>query len=81
MMQPAPDYAQAEERFQESIKVDEEVGAVVPAAQTRYYLAQMFSCKDETGRAREMLTGLHSDFQSWEIPVWSQRCEKEFDAL
>jgi tetratricopeptide (TPR) repeat protein len=80
MMQPTPDYAQAEERFQKSIKVDEEVGAVVPAAQTRYYLARMFACKDEAERACEMLTEDIRDFQSWDIPVWSQRCEKEFDA-
>ena len=81
MMQPAPDYAQAEERFQKSIKVDEEVGAAVPAAQTRYYLARMFTGKGEAGRAREMLTEVIGDFQSWDIPVWSKRCEKEFNAL
>ena len=80
-MKPAPDYAQAEERFQKSIKVDEEVGAAVPAAQTRYYLARMYACKGEVGRAREMFTELLSEFQNWDIPVWLQRCEKEFNAL
>jgi len=80
-MKPAPDYAQAEERFQKSIKVDEEVGAAVPAAQTRYYLARMCACNGEVGRAREMFTELLSEFQNWDIPVWLQRCEKEFNAL
>jgi len=81
MMKASPDYTQAEECFQNSIQVDEEVGAVVPAAQTRYYLARMLARKGEVERSREMLTELRSHFQSWNIPVWQQRCEQELDSL
>ena len=81
MMKPRPDYTQAEACFQKSIQVDEEVSAVVPAAQTRFYVARMFACKGEVGRTREMLTELISNFQRWDIPVWLKRCEKELDAL
>ena len=81
MAETSPDYAQVEECFRKSIQVDEEVGAVVPAAQTRYYMARMFVRKGEVRRARTMLTELHSQFQSWGIPVWKQNCEKELKAL
>ena len=77
----SPDFTQAEESFQNSIQVDEEIGAVVPAAQTRYYLARMLARKGEVGRTRQMLTELRSHFQSWNIPVWQQKCEQEFDTL
>jgi len=77
----SPDYTQAEEYFQKSIQGDEEFGAVVPAAQTRYYLARMLTRKGETTRAREVLTDLSSHFKSWGIPVWQQKCEKELETL
>jgi class 3 adenylate cyclase/tetratricopeptide (TPR) repeat protein len=81
MMKASPDYTQAEECFQNSIQVDEEVGAVVPAAQTRFYLARMLARKGEVGRTRKMLTELRCHFQSWNIPVWQQRCAQEFETL
>jgi len=81
MAEASPDYTQAEECFQKSIQVDEEVGAVVPAAHTRYYLARMLAHKGEIGRTRKILTELRSHFQSWNIPVWQKRCEQEFDTL
>jgi len=81
MTEASPDYTQAEECFQRSIQFDEEVGAVVPAAQTHYHLARMLACRGEVGRTREMLTELRSHFQSWNIPVWQQRCEQEFETL
>jgi len=77
----SPDYAQVEECFRKSIQVDEEVGAVVPAAHTRYYLARMLAHKGEIGRTRKILTELRNFFQSWNIPVWQKRCEQEFDTL
>ena len=64
-----------------SMQGDEEVGAVVPAAQTRYYLGRMFARKGEAGRTHEMFTELQSHFQSWGIPVWQQKCEQELEAL
>jgi tetratricopeptide (TPR) repeat protein len=81
MEEGSPDYAHVEEYFQKSIQVDEEVGAVVPATQTRYYLARMLAHGGEVERAREILTGLRSHFQSWCIPVWQQKCEQELETL
>ena len=81
MEEGSPDYTRAEECFQKSIQGDEEVGAVVPAAQTRYYQARMLALKGEAGRAGEMLTELCSQFRSWGIPVWQQKCEQELEAL
>ena len=76
-----PDYPLTEDCFQKSIQIDEEVGAVVPAAQTRYYWARMLARQGEVERAREMLTDLRSTFQSWCIPVWQQKCEHELERL
>ena len=81
MTEASPDYIQAEECFKNSMQVDEEVGAVVPAAQTHYYLARMLARQGQGGRSREMLTDLRSRFQSWNIPVWQQRCEQELETL
>jgi tetratricopeptide (TPR) repeat protein len=76
-----PDFEQAGAFFEQSINADETSGAVVPAAQTRYYLAQMLARKGEVERAHEMLTGLRSHFQSWSIPVWQQKCQQELGTL
>lgn len=76
MAEASPEYTRAEECFQKSIDGDEEVGAVVPAAQTRYHLAQMLARKGESGRAREMLIGLVNQFKDWDIPVWQIKCEQ-----
>jgi hypothetical protein len=81
MAEASPDYMQAEKCLQKSIQADEEVGAVVPAAQTRYHLARMLVRKGEAERSREMLTELSSHFQSWSIPVWQKRCEQELETL
>jgi tetratricopeptide (TPR) repeat protein len=81
MAEAAPDYLRAEACFQKSIQGDEEVGAVVPAVKTRYYLARMLARKGEVERARKMLTELRSHFQSWSIPVWQQKCEQELETL
>ena len=81
MAKASPDYTRAEECFQKSIQGDEEVGAVVPAAQTRLYLAQVLALKGEVERSRSLLTELRSQFQSWGIPIWQQKCEQELEAL
>jgi tetratricopeptide (TPR) repeat protein len=81
MADASRDYMRAEGCFQSSIQGDEEVGAVVPAAQTRFYLAQALAQKGEIERSREMLTELSSQFQGWSIPVWQKKCEQEFEAL
>jgi class 3 adenylate cyclase/tetratricopeptide (TPR) repeat protein len=76
-----PNFEQAQVFFEESISADEISGAVVLAAQTRFYLAQMLAQKGEVERSRSLLTELHSQFQSWDIPVWQQKCEQELEAL
>ncbi|MGD9083621.1 MAG: adenylate/guanylate cyclase domain-containing protein [Desulfobacterales bacterium] len=81
MAQASPDFIQAEESFKNSIQVDEDVGAVVPAAQTRYYLAQMLARKGKVELTRDMLTELCSHFQNWRIPVWQKKCEQELQAI
>ncbi|MGD8764261.1 MAG: adenylate/guanylate cyclase domain-containing protein [Desulfobacteraceae bacterium] len=81
MVEASPDYARVEECFQKSIQGDEEVGAVVPAAQTRYYLARMLAREGEVRRSRDMLTELGSQFQNWNIPAWQQKCKQELETL
>jgi tetratricopeptide (TPR) repeat protein len=81
MAEASPDYTRAEECFQVSIQGDEEVGAVVPAAQTRFYLAQVLAQKGEVEHSRSLFTELRSAFQNWGIPVWQQKCEQELEAL
>jgi tetratricopeptide (TPR) repeat protein len=73
MTEASPDYTQAEKCFQKSIQGDQKVGAVVPAAQTHFYLAQVLAQKGEVERSRSLLTELRSEFQSWLIPVWQQK--------
>ena len=53
----------------------------MPAAQTRFYLAQVLAQNGEVERSREMFTELNSHFQDWSIPVWQQKCEQELEAL
>jgi tetratricopeptide (TPR) repeat protein len=81
MAEASPDYTWAEECFQKSIQGDEEVGAVVPAAQTRYHLARTLARKGEAGRPHRIFTQLRRQFQSWGIPVWQQKCEQELEVL
>jgi tetratricopeptide (TPR) repeat protein len=76
-----PNFEQAELFFEQSIRADETSGAVVLAAQTRFYLAQMLAQKGEVEPSRSLLTELRSQFQSWGIPVWQQRCEQELQVI
>jgi tetratricopeptide (TPR) repeat protein len=80
MAKASPDFVRAEESFKNSIQVDEDAGAVVLAAQTRYYLARMLARKGEVELPRDILTELCSHFQSWSIPKWQKRCEQELEA-
>ena len=70
------DFVQAEEAFQKSIKADEASGAVVLAAQTKYYLAQMLTQKGEIKRSRSILIRIRDLFENWKIPIWQKRCEQ-----
>jgi len=81
MAEASPDYTRAEECFQKSIQGDEEVGAVVPAAQTRFYLAQVLAQKGEVERSRSLLSEICDQFRDWDIPVWQKKCEQAVEVL
>jgi tetratricopeptide (TPR) repeat protein len=72
-----PEFEQAKLFFEKSIRADAKSGAVVSAAQTRFYLAKMLAQKGERDRGRTMLNELRSQFQKWGIPVWQKKCEQE----
>ncbi len=76
-----PNFEQAEVFFEQSIKADETSGAVVLAAQTRFYLAQMLAQKGEVERSRSLLTEIRGQFQDWDIPAWQQKCEQVLETL
>jgi len=78
MAEASPDYIRAEACFEKSIQGEEEVGAVLPAAQTRFYLAQALAGKGEVEPSRSLLAELSGRFQTWGIPVWHRKCELEF---
>jgi tetratricopeptide (TPR) repeat protein len=81
MAEASPDYTRAEEYFQKSIQGDEAVGAVVPATQTRFYLAQLLAQKGEIERSRSLLSEILDQFQTWGIPVWQQKCEQALEVV
>ena len=73
------DFEQAEEFFQKSIMADEASGAVVLAAQTRYYLALLLSQKGEIERSHAILTEINGKFENWRIPFWQKKCERALE--
>ena len=77
----SPNFGQAQIYFEQSIKAGETSGAVVLAAQTRFYLAQMLAQEKKTDRSRSLLNKLQSQFQNWRIPFWKQKCEQALGAL
>jgi tetratricopeptide (TPR) repeat protein len=77
----APDVNAAQAAFERSIAGDEEVGAVVPAAQTRYHLALLLGRHGGHERVRAMLDELARQFAAWGIPVWEARCRQALSRL
>lgn len=71
----SPDYEKVETLFIESIQADQKSGAVLLAAQTRLYLAQMFAQKGETERSISLLNETRDQFKQWRVPIWQQKCE------
>jgi tetratricopeptide (TPR) repeat protein len=76
-----PDSVQAEACLMQSIQADEATGAVVLAAQTRFYLGQMLAAKGDIGRARVLLAALRDQFANWGIPVWQRKAAQALAAL
>lgn len=75
----SPDPAMIEDAFQKSMEKDLLVGAVVPAAQTRFHLAKMLYRKGDADKAHEILTSLCNYFDKYDIPVWRKKCEREIE--
>jgi tetratricopeptide (TPR) repeat protein len=76
-----PDFAEAEACFARSMQADEATGAVVLAAQTRFYLAQALAAKGDVGHARSLHAALREQFATWGIPVWRVKAVRELAAL
>ena len=75
----SPDYNRIKDCFNLSIQGDETVGAVVPAAQTRYYLSRILSREGVSEGSPEPFTNLSNKFQEWDIPIWQKKCEQELE--
>jgi tetratricopeptide (TPR) repeat protein len=73
------EYDKIESLFNESIENDEKLGAIVPASQTRFYLAKMLFRKGDADRAYKILTDLVGCFEKYDMPVWRQKCEHELE--
>ncbi|MDH5750973.1 MAG: AAA family ATPase [Deltaproteobacteria bacterium] len=71
----SPDFMRAEACFEQSVKNDEKMGAVVPAAQTRFYRARMLVAREDFLPARYMLFGLADRFDRWGMALWRKKCE------
>jgi class 3 adenylate cyclase/tetratricopeptide (TPR) repeat protein len=71
----SPDFEKAEILFSKSIRAEQKSGAVLLAAQTRLYLAQMLAQKGETERSVSLLNEARGQFKEWGIPIWQQKCE------
>jgi tetratricopeptide (TPR) repeat protein len=76
-----PGFEEAIAAYERSIAGDEEVGAVVPAAQTRYHLAMLLGRHGGHERVRAMLDELIGQFAAWGIPVWEARCRQALSRL
>ena len=73
---PSLDFEKAQEAFEKSIQADEASGAVVLAAQTKFYLAQLLAQKGENERSRTILTEIRTMFENWQIPIWHKKCDQ-----
>ncbi len=74
-----PDHMKIEICFQDSIRGDEKVGAIVPAAQTCFYLAKVLADKDDQKGSFDLFTQLQTKFQKWGLSVWQLKCEQELE--
>jgi len=77
----SPDYARADEFFQKSINRDEATGAVVLAAQTKYYRADLLARKGDDELSRSLWTEIQKQFQIWGIPAWQLKCERALQPI
>jgi class 3 adenylate cyclase/tetratricopeptide (TPR) repeat protein len=76
-----PEVAQAKTLFAQSLQADEAAGAVVLAAHTRFYLAQLLARQGDHEGAGTLLTMLYRQFRHWGMLVWQSKCERALAAL
>ena len=74
-------HSETDEFFQKSITADETSGAVVLAARTQYYRADMLARKGETEPGRSLLHEIQQQFQGWGIPAWQLKCEQALQTI
>lgn len=67
---------QAQACYQQSIQVDEKVGAHAFASQTKVRLASLLAKKGESARAQALIAEQAENFFRWNMPGWVNRCEK-----
>jgi len=73
------DYRKIISFFEASIKGDESVGAIVPAAQTKYYLSKILMRSGGEKGSLDMLTNIYNQFKSWGLSVWEKKCKQELE--
>jgi len=76
-----PDLQQAELLFDKSANADEQLGSLVLAAQTRFYIAQLFVKKGEAELGCSLLNEIHAKFKNWGIVFWQRKCEQAIEKL
>ena len=74
-------YRRADELFLSSIEADETSGALVPAAQTRFYRAGLLVRMGDVESGRKLLLEIQKQFQIWDMPSWQKKCEEALNAL
>jgi ribosomal protein L40E len=77
----SPDYAGADLLFQKSIDADETSGAVVLAARTKYYRADLLARQGEIEASRSLLAEIQRQFQHWGMPAWQLKCDKALQTI
>ena len=75
------DFSNVKGYFERSIAADEMVGAIVPAAQTRYHLARTLHQNGDKAQSHQMLMDLLDQFESWNIPSWRDKCSEALEAF
>ena len=65
--------------FEASIKGDEDMGAIVPAAQTQYYLGKIMMRRGDEKGSINIFTKLHNNFKTWGLSVWEKKCKQELE--
>jgi hypothetical protein len=77
----ADDLSNLKGYFESSIEADEMLGAVVPAAQTRYHFARFLYQNGKINQSHQILKDLHDQFENWNISAWKEKCSEALKAF